>query len=396
MMATELLDFKRFMAIFTRLLLAVLAGCGAAQQPGATGATLSPSVAVASPDDAEHVLEQARLQAVAKHGAVIAIVHADWCQPCNELQFRVLDTNDGRALVAKHVLVTLDFDEPLGGAVASKLHVLGLPTTVVLRPDGGKLREFARIDGFDQPDEWRAALKLALARTNPAPVGCANAEDRPLDTARPLPLLLTDAECLVMQLSTDRGAAAAATLHGLLDDAAQLAKAAQWPRDARDRLLAVGQNVGRFDARVAQNQQRAGALFGALEAWPGTPADAIPGLVFWHARCLAKAGDAAGAERVVDAYVAREQGSAAARLLAADLMVHEHVAPDRAKRLLADLLAADPGDHWAHYLAGELAYQTGDRDEARKQLAAANHLKPGVALYIRHYLRVSGDSTRVE
>lgn len=122
----------------------------------------------------------------------------------------------------------------------------------------------------------------------------------------------------------------------------------------------------------------------------------MSGLVFWHARCLAKAGDAAGAERVLDAYIAAQKGSAASRLLAADLMVHEHVAPERAKRLLVDLLNADAGDHWAHYLAGELATQMGDRDAARKHLAVANHLKPGVALYIRHYLRVSGDSTRVE
>ncbi len=370
----------------------VLVGCGAGQAVPTAAPTATPVTQVAPPADAERLLEQARLQALAKHGAVVVVLQADWCQPCNELEFRVLETNEGKALLAKHVLVTLDFDEPLGAAVASKLHVLGLPTTVVLKPDGRQLAEYARIEGFDEAVAWRAALKQALVRVNPEPAGCANAEDRPLDVTRPAPLLLTDAECLVMQLATEQGATAAAHLHALVDDPATLAQAQKWDEPARARLVGVGQSVGRFDARVAQNQQRAAALFAALAAWPGTPKAELPGLVFWHARCLAKSGDGPGAERVLDAWIAREQGSAAARLLAADLMVHEHVAADRAKRLLDDLLTADPGDHWAHYLAGELATQTGDRAAARKHLAAANQLKPGVALYIRHYLRVSGDA----
>ncbi len=387
---------KRPLALAAALASLALTACGGSQAQVAAVASPNASPAVASPQDADRLLEQARLEAVAKHGAVIALLQADWCQPCNELQFRVLDTNEGRALVAKHVLVALDFDQPLGGAVASRLHVLGLPTTVVLRPEGRELREFARIEGFEHPDAYRAALAQALARANPAPQGCANADDRPLDASRPAPLLIADAECLAMQLATDRGEGAASQLHAFLDDPAQLAQVEKWPEDVRERLIGVAQGLGRYDSRVAQNQGRAAKLFGALVAWPGTPTSTLSGLVFWQARCLAKAGDGQGAERVLDAWIAHENGSAAARLLAADLMVHEHVAPERAKRLLADLLNADPGDHWAHYLSGELAMQMGDRDGARKHLAAANHLKPGVALYIRHFLRVSGDSVHVE
>jgi thioredoxin-like negative regulator of GroEL len=371
-----------------------LVACGGAQVPASQ---VDPAVAAKQHAvDAEHVLDQARLQAIAKHSAVIAVLQADWCQPCNELQFRVLETHEGKAIVDKHVMLQLDFDDPLGGAVASKLHVLGLPTTVVLRPDGGQLREFARIEGFDQPDAYRIALNQALARANPAPIGCVNAEGRLLNVSRPAPLLLADLDCVSMQLATDQGAAASAQLHALLDDPVQRAAMTQWPEDAREKLLAVVQALGRFDSRVAQKPLVAAALFGVFADWQGTPAPAVSSLVFWHARCLAKAGDMAGAERVLDAYIAKEQGSASARLLAADLMVHEHVAPERAKRLLADLLNADPGDHWAHYLAGELAAQMGDRDGARKHLATANHLKPGVALYMRHFLRLGGDTLRVE
>ena len=384
-----------------RFLHLVLAGlcAGACSAPQGTQAPTTQEAAVTTQqraEEADHVLDQARLHAAAKHGAVIAVLHADWCEPCNELEFRVMETHEGKALVEKHVLLSLDFDDPLGGAVASKLHVLGLPTTVVLRPDGANLREFARIEGFDQPDAYRAALTQALARMNPAPLGCANADGRPLDVSRPAPLLLADLDCVAMQLVTEQAAASAAQLHGFLDDPVQRAAAAQWPVDAREKLLAVVQSLGRYDSRVAQDQRRAAALFGAFAAWPGTPHQGAAALVFWQARCLAKAGDGQGAERVLDAHIAAESASASARLLAADLLVHEHVAPERAKRLLTDLLEADPGDHWAHYLMGELASQSGDRDGARKHFAAANRIKPGVALYIRHYLRVSGDAVRVQ
>lgn len=394
-MLRKLGEFGMTGALSVSLMAAALAGCSA---PQSRGSPPEPSVEspIARAEEADRMLEQARLQALAKHGAVLVLLQADWCQPCNELQFRLLDTNQGKALVDKHVLVTLDFDQPLGGAVASRLHVLGLPTLVVLRAEGNALREYARIEGFDQPDAYRSALTQALERTNPTPQGCANADDRPLDATRPAPLLIADAECRAMQLSTDRGETAAAQLHDFFDDPAQLAKAVVWPQQERERLIAVGQSVGRFDSRVAQNQARGAALFGVLAGWPGTPASALSGLVFWQARCLAKAGDRQGAERVLDAYIAHENASAGARLLAADLMVHEHLAPERSKRLLVDILNADPGDHWAHYLSGELAVQLGDRDSARKHLATANHLRPGVALYIRHYLRLSGDATRVE
>ncbi len=390
-------SFRGIAAVTAVLAVGALSACGGAQvsTPESVAVTETRAQA-ASPEAAEHVLNQARLEAVAKHGAVLVVLHADWCQPCNELQFRFLETHDGKAVTAKNVLVSLDFDEPLGGAVASRLHVLGLPTTLVLRPEGNGLREFGRVEGFDLPETYRAALTQALGRTNPAPVGCANADDRPLDASRPAPLLAADLECLAMQLTTDRAEPAAVQLHKFLDDPDQLKGVAQWPEDVRARLLEVVQSLGRFDARVAQDQKRAAALFGSFVAWSGTPAGAVSGLVFWQARSLAKAGDAAGAERVLDAYLARENGSASARLLAADLMVHERVAPERAKRLLADLLAADPGDHWAHYLAGDLATQLGDRENARKHFATANQLKPGVALYIRHYMRLSGDTTRVQ
>lgn len=374
--------------ILMLLVILLINACGAAQKKEQGSAADQGA-------QAEQLLEQARLKAVGQQAAVIVLLHADWCQPCNELIFRVMDTREGKALVDGNVYLALDFDEPLGAAVAKKLRVVGLPTTLVLRPgNSGMLEEFARIEGFEHPEEYQSALKQAISRTNPMPLGCENADDRPLELTRPPPLLMTDLECVAMQLTTDAGEDAAIALHAFLDDANTRAKLAKWPADLRQRVVALVMALGRYDSRVAQQNERAATLFAAMETWPGVEPKDLNSLVFWHARCLAKAGQGEAAEKVLDAHIAADNGSATARLLAADLMVHEHLAPERAKRLLADYLAAEPNDHWAHYLAGELATQQGDREAARLHLQAANRLKPGVALYIRHYLRVSGDTTQ--
>ena len=381
------------------LLALALSGCGAAAiQTTPSDAPTSPAALSAEEANAraESLLRDAAKQAEATQSAVIVLLHAEWCQPCNELLYRVMETRDGRQIVGKHVLLSLDFDEPVGGAVAAKLRVLGLPTTLVLRPQSGGLTEMARVEGFEQPDAFRAALTQALARRQPVASGCDNADGRSLDLTRPVPLLLADLECLQMQLTTGKGVGAAAAIHGLLDDPAHLQSMATWPDEARGRLLAVVQALGRYDSRLARDHRKAAALFAAFVAWPGTRPDAVAGLVFWHARELAKAGDVAGAERVLDRYVAAENGSAQSRLLAADLLVTERIAPLRAKRLLDDYLAADATDHWALYLAGDLAAQLGNREEARARFQAANRLKPGVALYIRQYMRVSGDAVHQE
>ena len=397
---------KRWLHFFLLAALAPAHGCGAAtterpvdappeSDPGAQHVA-TPAERAAAAATAGTLLDRARQQALARKAAVIVVLHADWCQPCNELAFRFLETREGKALTDKQVTLAFDFDEPIGSAVASELRVLGLPTTLILRPQADRLVEYARIEGFDQPDEYQMALNQALIRTQPSPSGCENADDRPLDATRPAALVVADAECLGMQLATVHGARAAERLQAFFTDPGQLRLAEPWPLELRIRLGAVGQALGRWQSRVAQDQLAGARLFGALAAWPGAPPNSLPALVFWHARCLAKAGDSRGAEAVLDAWLAQRQQATAARLLAAEVLVLEHIRPERAQQLITEVLRADPNDHWAQYLAGDLAMARGDRDAARRHLQAANRLKPGVALYMRHYMRLSGDSIRSE
>lgn len=114
-------------------------------------------------------------------------------------------------------------------------------------------------------------------------------------------------------------------------------------------------------------------------------------MVFWQARCLAKNSENQAAMSVLNTYLSAEKFSNPAKELVADLLVHEKLEPDRAQSLLNEVTTADPYNHWAFYLMGELATERGDRVAGRKYLVTANRIKPGVALYMRHLRRLQGD-----
>lgn len=195
---------------FVFYLLVFVAACGASQKAEERAVEVDPAVA------ADAWLAKALEQAKAKNSAVVAVVHADWCGPCNEMQLRVHDTPVGRELVAGQILLPVDFEDAVGGVLASRLRVLGLPTTLVLRPDGNTLKEYARIEGFDSAEEYRAQLLTALERKTPAVQGCSNADDRPLDAGREVAMLLPDLECSAQQLLSDSGVVAATRLRSFL------------------------------------------------------------------------------------------------------------------------------------------------------------------------------------
>lgn len=370
---------------FVFYLLVFVAACGASQKAEERAVEVDPAVA------ADAWLAKALEQAKAKNSAVVAVVHADWCGPCNEMQLRVHDTPVGRELVAGQILLPVDFEDAVGGVLASRLRVLGLPTTLVLRPDGNTLKEYARIEGFDSAEEYRAQLLTALERKTPAVQGCSNADDRPLDAGREVAMLLPDLECSAQQLLSDSGVVAATRLRSFFEDHQWHAKAAAWPPAERKRLLDVGRSLGRYESRVARKQDQCAQVFASMAQWPTIDAKDVPGMVFWQARCLAKNSENQAAMSVLNTYLSAEKFSNPAKELVADLLVHEKLEPDRAQSLLNEVTTADPYNHWAFYLMGELATERGDRVAGRKYLVTANRIKPGVALYMRHLRRLQGD-----
>ncbi len=382
-------------ALLLTLLAAATACSGPTVQPGAhvetedkqllqAQAPLAPSQRLADWEAAEARLEAVCTAARRTHSPVVAIVHAEWCEPCNELQLHVLDTKEGKALLSKAGVLSIDFDTREGGALASRLRVLGLPTTLVLVPGAFGLVEVGRIEGFEAATEYQARLKEALARTEPPPPRCEELEQLPgLD---PPEALLDALECAATWLTTDPSLA-----YNLLVDFSRRdwpAAALAWPEPQRARLFDVLRLLGRYQARVEVSLGGCAETFGALARWPGTPKDRRSGAIYWQAACLVRNDQTREATQVLDGWLQQEHDSPQAKELVADLFVHEHIAAERAQHLLQEVLAATPKNDWPHYLLAELAAAHGDKASAAAHLKAALELRPGVALYLNHLNRL--------
>lgn len=365
-------------------LVGLLTGCGAATTTG--------SAAQGQDQAAAQVLAGVQRRAAGEHKPVVAVIHADWCGPCNELDARVLDTPPGQQILQNAIVLPVDFEDGIGGAVSAHLRVLGLPTTVVLRPEGDHLREYGRIEGFETAPEYMQALQTLLERTTPLPTGCSNADDRPLRADVLAGTLLPDVECTAARLQSDEPGDAAEKLRGLLADPGFSTMGKDWPDDFRQRLADAMTVLGRYDSRVARQPQRCAEDFARLAAWPSLPEKRKAGAHFWHARCLVKAGRGVEAEAVLQNWLSTHADDAEAKELVADLLVHEKLEPGQARRLLAEVLKAKPEDDWAWYLLGELDTQAGDTTAAIEHLRKADTLKPGVALYMRHLARLRSPS----
>ena len=372
----------RYLSLVFAVVLQPMLGCGAAQtQQDRQAAT---------------ALAAVQQRAVAKQQPVVVLAHADWCAPCNELALRVLDTHDGQALLANTVFLPVNFDDPLGAAVAARLRVLGLPTTLVLRDHEGTLVEFGRIDGYENPADFKQMLLAALERKTPPQQGCHNTDDRPLLASGAEAVVVADAECTAAQLTTVDAGDAADKLRAFLDNPGFGTLGQTWTADSKKRLVEALTLLGRYDARVGRDQARCAADFARLQGWAQTSQAQRGNLVFWEARCLARAGNAPAALQALDRWLSPHQDDAAAQVLVADLLVHERLEPAKAQALLQQATKANPEDHWAFYLTGELAVQRGDGVSAQKAYQRALAIKPGTAIYIKHLQRLNGPETQLE
>lgn len=71
--------------------------------------------------------------------------YADWCVPCKIFEEKVLNRPEVKAVLAKFVVVKLDYD--VFGQVAREFGVLGIPAGVLLEVEGEKVRIIDRHEG---------------------------------------------------------------------------------------------------------------------------------------------------------------------------------------------------------------------------------------------------------
>lgn len=347
--------------------------------------TLTPS----AEQSADQRLAALRATATTSAKPVVAIVHAQWCEPCNELELHVLETPEGSALLDRAEVLSIDFDTAEGGALASRLRILGLPTTVVLRPGPTGLVEVGRIEGYETAGEYRTALDLALNRLEPAAPHCAD-DARPALPALQQPQeLLATLECAASQLTGARATEALGLLRTFFGSQGWATAAGAWPEAERGRLFDAMRTLGRYEARVARLPARCASVFGVLAQWQGSPASKRPGAVYWSAACIARNGSPQTARKIMSAWIESQQDDVQAKELAADLYVHEHIESALAEQLLGAVLAATPTDDWAHYLLADLARAKGDLPGAKTHLETALALRPGVALYLNTLHRLT-------
>ena len=284
-----------------------------------------------------------------------------------------------------------DADLAQGHAIAAELHVLGYPTTLVLRLGPAGAYEVGRIEGFEQLEDFSQVLGGLLRRTEPAAAACQPLAQVPVDLAVGATAVLSSVTCLAAALRSPDAVPAATRLQAFFASAPWQAAAAGWSAAQQGELLDAMRLLGRHLTRVASQHEACAALFGAIREWSATPTRSQPGALYWQSRCLLRAHRDGDVRVNLESYSARSSDAVAAAGLIADLLAHERAdaawAPAWAKRLVEQVLAAKPQDDWAWYLKARLAFQAGDRATALSSIAKALEIKPTVALYRQQQAR---------
>ncbi|MSQ83729.1 MAG: hypothetical protein EXR77_12730 [Myxococcales bacterium] len=322
-----------------------------------------------------------------KGGALVVVATADWCEPCNELHHRFLDTPAGQTALASHVLREFDVDTSTGNAVAAQLRVLGYPTTLVLRRHDGQLVEMGRVEGFDSAAEYQHTLQELLAKTT-AIGWCAEPLPAALPASTEPQVVLPVLRCAAASLRSPTADGAALVLTAFVDDPARWAAAAQWPETARVEVLGAVRLLGRYQTRVRGEHLLCAQTFGAMLAFAGTPDQGKPGYHYWRAKCLLRGGQPDAARHQLEGLLRDKANAVGTAELVADFVVHEALkqpwGPAWAQALLNAVLAQKPDNHWAHYLLGTLHTKAGRVQLAKDELALALKLKADSAIYARH------------
>lgn len=316
-------------------------------------------------------LERAKIAAANKNLPLVVLLRAEWCEPCNELGAQVLEKPEFTVLSKQVEHLSLDHDSPQGAAAGAELGVLGLPTAVVLRQDAtGKLREVGRVEGFDDAPGWLAALKVALQRK--APVATCAVASLPEGGAgwEKIP-------CAIEALRGPDGDKAAAWLEPYVGGLPRSGSGAGGAMQA-------AASLARYWLRIKQDPQHCATVM--AKAYPAVDNN-LSGqgsVVYWHAKCLHRAGQDAQATAAADAYLARAKADPAsdekARLLVADLFVHEQFNLQRAEAMLNQLLAHKPKDAELWYLLARLHRDAKRPAQARAAIDKALALEPNKAL----------------
>jgi hypothetical protein len=283
-------------------------------------------------------LDEALAKAREENTRVFVKFDAAWCSVCRTLERELLDTAEGAALTEDLVAVRFDFDDPANRPLVERYVVLGLPTTLVLTPDG---QQIGRISGYDTKEAFVAQIEAAKTGDDPVPALRAAHEAAPENALAMLAL----GEALLVRGETAEGEALLGRVawRSGADDAAHAAEA----------LFLLG----RYHHRVRRDPSEARHVWRELATrFPDD--ERAPGAVWWFAKAEAELGHHAVGLAALRDFAARKGDDAGSVAMIADYVAeHDEALADAREETLARvrraLAALDPANE----------ADTGTRDE---------------------------------
>ena len=263
----------------------------------------------------------------------LVFVTASWCPSCQELKREVFNDLTHRPILDKFERVRVDFDKKDNHRWVKELVILGLPTVVVLQPDGTPV---GRIRGYEGAGPWTRELDQLSA-----------AADRRADLERDakLPGASLPTQLKFARMLLERGEEAEALAH--LDRLSGSSDATTAP----EALFVLGRyfHRGRLDPAKARPLWRALAI-----GFPESPY--APGAWWWYARAESESGQpGSGARVLLDAATDKPEDSGRVRRAAAFLKKHprllESVTPELREVIDTSLASAQSADEREALLA---------------------------------------------
>ena len=112
----------------------------------------------------QHDLQTALKEAAATGKPLFLDFRADWCTVCKDLELNVFPQPEIRNLLGRMVPVKIDAtspDDEKVNALLKQFAIVGLPTLVILQPDGSEITSLRTV-GFISPELLEKKLRAAL------------------------------------------------------------------------------------------------------------------------------------------------------------------------------------------------------------------------------------------
>jgi len=334
--------------------------------PPATSAATSQKNAIGRWHEADF---DALLGTIEPGQTVVVEVGADWCGPCNQLAWEVLETPRGGAMLTNSAGLQINFETPEGQQLAGRFSVISLPTTLVINHAG---RELGRVEGYTTADEYVEAVRDA---------------QRPIDNLKNLETALAgDPHNPTLRLDLARAKLFAGQRDEATSALEELARTDGVPIEIAAEATRI---QGRWLLRVRHDAAAARPFFALAAARFQKEPKHFAHFTYWTATATVAAGRRDEAAEVMHAWLKASPGDVRALSYSLEFFVHNKYPSALSGELLSQLVALDGWDADRRYTQARILYAGGDLQGAIEASRAAETLEPENALYRNYAARLA-------